>query len=57
MTIREAVMAAGGVTPSARADNCKLSREGMAVSLSGFTSFENIQELDLRPGDQIIIPE
>lgn len=57
MTIREAVMAAGGVTPSARADNCKLLREGMAVSLSGFTSFENIQELDLRPGDQIIIPE
>lgn len=57
MTLREAVMAAGGVTPSARADKCKLLREGMAVSLSRFTSFEHIQELDLRPGDQIIIPK
>lgn len=57
MTIRDAVMAVGGLTTPARPDKCKLIHEGMAVSLSGFTSFEHIQELDLTPGDQIFIPE
>jgi tRNA A-37 threonylcarbamoyl transferase component Bud32 len=55
LTIRDAVMAAGGVAPSVAPDKCKLLHEGMAFSLSGFTSFEQIQELDLQPGDQIII--